>query len=607
MTTRKTHTLITSALVGSGLLLACVDNGHVVGDAAQDEAGGEAGSESSAGAGDGSGGSDRQDGGGSSNLGVGGETDGRGGDTSGTGGATPGAGGVTAGTGGSTPGSGGTGGSTPGSGGTGGSAPGSGGTGGSTPGSGGSTPGTGGTGGTGGVTAGAGGSTPGSGGSATCSISGGGNLSILLEDAEQYACCDSDDACHVVYSNCTCAAVSTQVSELVQAIVCDTNTCTEPPGRNAPTAVCDDGQCTLHLDIDGAGGTGGSTTGGTGGTGGSTTGGAGGSTECVTSNGGNLSIPYEQAEQYACCDSDEACHILYTSCGCAAVSTQVSEFMPGMICGTNECIVSGRNPPRAVCESGRCTRVFDYACTGTLAEVTSLLGTDCPATYDSTDAWLESCEGVSSLPWTAGYSGSCDGFSVAQVSWGTHGQICYYDGTSDELVGAVVSEDFNTYCEGTTSMMAGGEYPTECPFTELTYRGACNCNDLENVGTDVTPVDTNDSMPAGQGGDFPFATWVLTDVRTYAGSSLAGALPVMRQTLMTMGGDGLFVGLEDGATTHKAFEYTLDGTAIDFTTTCTTNDSSEDIPYSSFTSDGMTLTLYSPSYGMSVTYEIHSG
>jgi hypothetical protein len=585
MTTRNSHTLVTSVFVGSGLLLACVDNGHIVGDKVQAGASGEAGSNSSVGAADGSGGSVRQDRGDSGDTAAGGKTGGTGGKTGGTGGT----GGKTGGTGGKT-----------------------GGTGGKTGGTGGKTGGTGGTGetsgGTDGAAAGAGGSTAGgtggTGGATVCSISGGGNLSIPFEQAEQYACCASDDACHVVYSNCSCAAVSTQVAELVQAFVCDTNTCLEPPGRNPPAAVCEDGQCTLVLDTGNTGGTGGSTTGGAGGTGGA---GTGGTTECSISGGGNLSIPFEQAEQYACCASDDACHILYTNCGCAAVSTQVAELVDELLCTVNECTVRDRNPPRAVCDSGKCTRVFDYVCTGTLEEVTAELGTDCPATYGATDAWLKSCEGVSGLPWSDGYSGSCDGFSVVQVSWGTHGQTCYYDGTSGELVGAVVDEDLDIYCEGTASMMAGGEYPTACPFTVLTYRGACNCNDLENVGTDVTPVDTNAAMPAGQGGSFPFGTWVLTDVRTYAGSSVAGALPVMRQTLVTMGGDGLFVGLENGATTHKAFEYTTDGTAITFTTTCTTDDSSPDIPYSSFTSDGLTITLYSSSYGMSVTYTLHSG
>ncbi|MBN1611824.1 MAG: hypothetical protein JW940_34655 [Polyangiaceae bacterium] len=120
-------------------------------------------------------------------------------------------------------------------------------------------------------------------------------------------------------------------------------------------------------------------------------------------------------------------------------------------------------------------------------------------------------------------------------------------------------------------------------------------------------MDSEIEIPTGAGGTFVYGTYVLTDVRTYAGSSVSGALPVMRQTLVITGAGGLFVDIEEGVTKRTAFVFTVDGTSITFTTTCTTDASSPDIPYSSFTADATAITLYSRAYGMSATYTAYDG
>lgn len=124
-------------------------------------------------------------------------------------------------------------------------------------------------------------------------------------------------------------------------------------------------------------------------------------------------------------------------------------------------------PPDSSSYAGRCW--------GTLEEVQDSLFTDCPATADATAAWLDSCEGVSVLPWLSGYSGSCHGLLVAMVSWGTHAQACYYDETSRELVGAEVTDDVAWACNGSSTSLVGGEYPAApCPLTDLTDLGPCD-------------------------------------------------------------------------------------------------------------------------------------
>jgi hypothetical protein len=78
---------------------------------------------------------------------------------------------------------------------------------------------------------------------------------------------------------------------------------------------------------------------------------------------GGLSIPFEQAEQYASCVSSDGCHILWVNCGCAAVSTQVAKLESSAVCSHNSCNVSGHEPTDAVCQAGKCTLVVDPPCT----------------------------------------------------------------------------------------------------------------------------------------------------------------------------------------------------------------------------------------------------
>jgi hypothetical protein len=82
----------------------------------------------------------------------------------------------------------------------------------------------------------------------------------------------------------------------------------------------------------------------------------------VIGAGGSLSIPLEQAEQYASCASNDDCHILWTSCTCTAVSTRVAELVDPRVCGTNDCLGRGRYPTDAVCQGNTCTTVLDPPC-----------------------------------------------------------------------------------------------------------------------------------------------------------------------------------------------------------------------------------------------------
>jgi hypothetical protein len=87
------------------------------------------------------------------------------------------------------------------------------------------------------------GGTAGSGASTTADA--GASSQIPVEQVEQFQSCGADTDCHIVWVNCGCFAVRTEVSKLLDPRICGTNTCLS----TRPTAaVCNEGRCELFLD-----------------------------------------------------------------------------------------------------------------------------------------------------------------------------------------------------------------------------------------------------------------------------------------------------------------------------------------------------------------------
>ncbi len=130
-----------------------------------------------------------------------------------------------------------------------------------------------------------------------------------------------------------------------------------------------------------------------------------------------------------------------------------------------------------------------------------------------------------------------------------------------------------------------------------------DCNTVANIGSDVTLNDTTDAIPTGTGGTFVNGTYVLTEFKTYTGSPMAGSGIVMKQTLQLNDGVGQMIGVDSSSGTYKkSFTYQTNGTTPTITTTCTTQNPNMDVPYSSYTATSSSFSLYSTTYGMSVTY-----
>jgi hypothetical protein len=73
----------------------------------------------------------------------------------------------------------------------------------------------------------------------------GASSQVPVEQVAAHQSCTTDDDCHVVWTNCTCYAVGTDVLALADSRVCGTNTCFYPPPTGAG---CNGGRCTLFFD-----------------------------------------------------------------------------------------------------------------------------------------------------------------------------------------------------------------------------------------------------------------------------------------------------------------------------------------------------------------------
>lgn len=142
-----------------------------------------------------------------------------------------------------------------------------------------------------------------------------------------------------------------------------------------------------------------------------------------------------------------------------------------------------------------------------------------------------------------------------------------------------------------------------------TDAGACTqppdagtaCNTLANGASFVTVTPVASGVPTGTGGTIADGHYFMTKLEGYTGTVI-GSLK-MKQTLDLCAGVGQLVGDEAGPPVyHKSFTFKTTGTAIDVTTTCSTQSPNVDVKYSSYTATPTTLTFYSTTLLFSVTY-----
>lgn len=108
------------------------------------------------------------------------------------------------------------------------------------------------------------------------------------------------------------------------------------------------------------------------------------------------------------------------------------------------------------------------ACSTTLAAAAATVDR-CPDTFAaarvSADAGVDAGT-VGRLPECRGYetltTGQCGGLQVFGRGWGTHGVQCFYDPSTNALVGAIAYNDVPTYCNFSSHTIAGGSVRAGC-------------------------------------------------------------------------------------------------------------------------------------------------
>jgi hypothetical protein len=68
---------------------------------------------------------------------------------------------------------------------------------------------------------------------------------VAVEQVADHQACTTDADCHVVWTNCTCYALRTDVAALADSRTCITNTCFNPQPTGAG---CNGGRCALFFD-----------------------------------------------------------------------------------------------------------------------------------------------------------------------------------------------------------------------------------------------------------------------------------------------------------------------------------------------------------------------
>jgi hypothetical protein len=123
----------------------------------------------------------------------------------------------------------------------------------------------------------------------------------------------------------------------------------------------------------------------------------------------------------------------------------------------------------------------DAGCTGDLQVVSAALGMNCPATFCEAEPMVSSC--TSLPPGVTRMSASSSGFGSETVKIefsGTRGKGCIYSST--QLAGAVAWDDVASFCNGTSTTIAGGTGPSYTGDWAGTLPKVCDRTSLKGTG-----------------------------------------------------------------------------------------------------------------------------
>lgn len=116
-------------------------------------------------------------------------------------------------------------------------------------------------------------------------------------------------------------------------------------------------------------------------------------------------------------------------------------------------------------------------CTAPLEQARAYWGVRCPDNYPGIAGLSGAC--ADPLPmWTMVSAGRCGGLAAVAYDWGSHWQLCTYGGAdAGSLVGALVEEDINAFCDQSAYLLSAGQVPMSCDPSALTLVVTCSPGD----------------------------------------------------------------------------------------------------------------------------------
>ena len=129
------------------------------------------------------------------------------------------------------------------------------------------------------------------------------------------------------------------------------------------------------------------------------------------------------------------------------------------------------------------------------------------------------------------------------------------------------------------------------------------CTNLENTAPEIAVTTSDAAVPTGTGGTVAEGTYFLTAVVRTPSSPVSAQL-TFRQTFRISGNTLETVAKDSDKSTATKGEdtFTTNGSSIVFTRVCSSDSSSAELQYGSYTADATHLNLYSVPLGISVFF-----
>jgi len=143
--------------------------------------------------------------------------------------------------------------------------------------------------------------------------------------------------------------------------------------------------------------------------------------------------------------------------------------------------------------------------------------------------------------------------------------------------------------------------PDQASCVPMADDAGAECNSLVSEATGVAIVKGTGTTPVGKGGTIVAGHYVLTEAKSYPGSTLPEGV-VVTQDVEICGGFLQVVQVIGGTTERKTSTIAPDGIKPNLKMTCSTKESDMDSDWTSYTATATTISIYSATEKMSLSF-----